>query len=383
MHVVPTYLPATRYGGPIHSVHGLCRALAETGNEVEVFTTNVDGPDVSPVPLGEVIKRDGVGITYFASGRPRRLYRSPAMGRHLARTIASFDLLHIHAMFLWPGLAASRAAVANGVPYVVSPRGMLVRELIANKNRLAKTAWLQLFDRRMLRRAAAVHVTSRREAEDFRELRINARRMITVPNGIEAPDFEPTAAQRERVVLYLGRLDPKKGLELLLQAMARLPGVALNIAGDGDPEYVSELRAMVDALQLGDRVTFLGHLEERRKWQQYRQSAIFVLPSLSENFANTVLEAMIAGCPVVVTPAVGLAETVARSECGRVVAREPDKIATAVRELLARPDLSHAMGQRGMEAAQAFNWSSVAGEMLINYRELVGSADNERSPETT
>lgn len=383
LHVVPTYLPATRYGGPIHSVHGLCKALAVKETEVEVYTTNVDGPGTSAVPLGKPVERDGVHITYFPTGHLRRIYRSPDMGAHLARRIAEFDLVHIHAMFLWPGLAASRTALASDVPYVVSPRGMLVRELIANKNRLVKTAWLQLFDRKMLRKAAAVHVTSRREAEDLNTLGIDAPRVITVPNGIEAPDFSAAPTKREQSVLYLGRLDPKKGLELLLQAMARLPGVRLNIAGDGNPGYVAELKTLVDALQLTDRVVFLGHLEGDRRWKLYRQSAVFVLPSLSENFANTVLEAMSAACPVVVTPGVGMAETVVHRKCGRVVPRESDEIAKVIQELLSRPGEREDMGRRGTEAAKSFTWASVAEQMLTNYRELAGSTLTKRRVEGT
>ena len=127
LHVVPTYLPATRYGGPIHSVHGLCAALAADGHDVHVFTTSVDGPGDSPVPLGQPVALDHVNVWYFPSRRLRRLYWSPPMARALRRDAASFDLLHLHSVFLWPTWAAARAAAAARVPYVISPRGMLVR----------------------------------------------------------------------------------------------------------------------------------------------------------------------------------------------------------------------------------------------------------------
>src|SRR5579862_4440950 len=130
LHVVPTYLPAVRYGGPIYSVHALCRALADRGHDVHVYTTNVDGPGVSGVPLSDPVLREGVKIRYFPCGLGRRVYRSPAMGRALAANASKFDVLHLHSVYLWPTLAAARAARGANVPYVLAPRGMLVRDLI-------------------------------------------------------------------------------------------------------------------------------------------------------------------------------------------------------------------------------------------------------------
>ncbi len=92
LHVVPTYLPAVRYGGPIQSVHGLCAALAARGHDVHVFTTNVDGPGDSAVPLGRPVDMDGVNVWYFPSRWLRRLYWSPPMARALKRDVGTFDL---------------------------------------------------------------------------------------------------------------------------------------------------------------------------------------------------------------------------------------------------------------------------------------------------
>src|ERR1700738_2338480 len=156
LHVVPTYLPALRYGGPIRSVHALCRELAARGHDVHVFTTNVDGPGNSDVPLGRPVGVEGVQVTYFPSELLRRLYWSPSMGRALSAQTASFDLVHIHAIYLWPTLAGARAARRHRLPYVLSPRGMLVPELIRHKSRWVKNAWIALIDRHNLEAASAV-----------------------------------------------------------------------------------------------------------------------------------------------------------------------------------------------------------------------------------
>src|SRR5882757_7176014 len=100
LHVVPTYWPAARYGGPIRSVHALARGLAERGHDIHVFTTNVDGNGESDVPVGRPIDMGGVQVSYFPSRSLRRLYWSPAMWGALSEQITSFDIVHLHSVFL-------------------------------------------------------------------------------------------------------------------------------------------------------------------------------------------------------------------------------------------------------------------------------------------
>ena len=114
LHVVPTYLPAMRYGGPIYSVHELCRSLCREGLEVHVATTNVDGREVSRVPLHAPVNMDGVCVWYFCSPALRRIYWSPGMARFFAARLKSFDLVHLHSVFLYPTNRAARAAGSAG-----------------------------------------------------------------------------------------------------------------------------------------------------------------------------------------------------------------------------------------------------------------------------
>src|SRR5215469_775377 len=118
LHVVPSYLPAVRYGGPIFAVHGLCRALAARGHHVEVFTTSVDGPQDSPVPVGIPVPVEGVQVRYFRSHRLRRLYWSPPLAKALGARIGGFAVVHLHSVFLWPTWVAARAAKRSRVPYL-------------------------------------------------------------------------------------------------------------------------------------------------------------------------------------------------------------------------------------------------------------------------
>ncbi|HEY4573758.1 MAG TPA: glycosyltransferase, partial [Thermoanaerobaculia bacterium] len=170
LHVVPTYLPAWRHGGPILAVHGLCKALAARGHEVTVLTTDVHGDGTLDVPLGRPVAIDGVEVRYFPVRSLRRLYWAPGLAAAARAEVASFDAVHLHSVFLWPTSAAARAAERADVPYVLSPRGMLVPELIDARGRWRKLAWLALAERRTIERAAVLHATSALEAEEAARL---------------------------------------------------------------------------------------------------------------------------------------------------------------------------------------------------------------------
>src|SRR5262245_36873824 len=187
LHVVPSYLPAMRYGGPIFAVHGLCRALASRGHELQVFTTNIDGPGVTSTPIATPVDLDGVQIRYFPCPLLRRLYWSPALGRTLHREIDKYDMVHLHSVFLWPTWAAARAARHAGIPYVLSPRGMLVKDLIARRSRLAKSAWIRLVERSNVEQAAAVHLTSHLEGQELACFGWRLPRLVVIPNAIDEP----------------------------------------------------------------------------------------------------------------------------------------------------------------------------------------------------
>ena len=170
LHVVPTYFPAVRYGGPIYSVHALCQGLAAAGHEVHVFTTSVDGPGDSTVPHDRSVDLDGVQVHYFRSRWLRRLYYSADLATQLGWMAGDFDIMHLHSVFLFPTWAGARAAVRAGVPYVLSPRGMLIRELIRRRSSATKLAWIHLIERGNLERAARIHLTSEEERRALVEL---------------------------------------------------------------------------------------------------------------------------------------------------------------------------------------------------------------------
>lgn len=374
LHVVPTYLPAVRYGGPIFSVHGLARALVRRGHEVHVFTTNEDGPGVSPVPLDKAVDLDGVSVRYFPCAVGRRTFRSPAMGRALARMSTMFDVMHLHCVFVWPTKAAASAAQSAKVPYILAPRGMLVDDLIRRRSKLKKRAWIRLFEVRNVREADAIHVTSEIERTQIENLGLPARRFAMVPNGIDVPPMlvRPMREGTEQrpYILALSRLNWKKGIDRLIRAMLHIPDADLVIAGNDEDGYQSTLEHIARNCGMADRVRFVGPVYGDEKWALISSAHLLALPSYSENFGNVVLEAMACGTPVVVTPEVGLAETVRAAGAGLVVAGEPDALGAAIAGLLADPVRCNAMSAAGRRTAvEMFSWDAVACQIEDAYRQ--------------
>ncbi len=374
LHVVPTYLPALRYGGPIQSVHSLCVALVRQGHRVDVATTNVDGPGDSAVALETRVDLDGVGVHYFPSRLLRRLYYAPRLRRWLRAHVADYDVVHLHSVFLWPTLIAARLAARAGSPYVLSPRGMLVRELVQARSRWLKSVWIALFERRTLKQAAAVHLTSVVEREALRDFMpdVNAQ-LDVIRNGVDEPTHDyPVATQKvPPYVLVLGRISWKKRIERAIEAMAAVPGLRLIVAGGDDEGLLPSLRDYARKLGVADRVEFAGQVQGERKHTLLRDARALLMVSLTENYGNVVLEAMARGTPAIVVPQIGAAEAVQASAGGWVIEDSVDALQIKLQELLTQPELAVVAGTRAARwvVAEA-SWDAVAAQMSRLYRRI-------------
>jgi glycosyltransferase involved in cell wall biosynthesis len=382
LHVVPTYLPALRYGGPIQSVHALCRGLAAQGHDVHVFTTSVDGDGDSDVPLETPVDLEGVKVTYFPSSTLRRLYWSPPMRRALRQAIPTFDLVHLHAIYLWPMWVAARLARGRGIPYVISPRGMLVPELIRRKNRWIKKAWITLIERRNLEKASAIHATSTVEADHLGGFGWSLPPVRIIPHGVDDP--EPTAGKAVSpdiaaaiaggpYALALGRINWEKGMDRLIQALPLSPGARVVIAGGDREGHAAFLADLAKRLRVDDRVTIVArHVGGADKEALFAQAELFAMTSLSENFGLASFEAMRRGVAVLVTREVGMSEIVRDAHAGVIVEGTPDSIAAGLSKLLADASGRRLMGEAGRAHVVAhYGWSAVAQQMEGLYRSVL------------
>jgi glycosyltransferase involved in cell wall biosynthesis len=371
LHVLPTYFPAVRYGGPIYSVHALCRALAAAGHQVRVFTTSVDGEQDSDVPHGRPVDLDGVVVHYFRSRFMRRVYWSADLWEAVRSMTVECDVVHLHSVFLFPTCAGARAAVRAGVPYVLSPRGMLDRDLIAQRSTAAKRTWIRLVERDNLARASRIHLTSAEERRALFDLGLNLAPTVIIPNGVEAPvSFIPDALSRDVralvaqgfEILSFGRINWKKGLDRLIGALPELPNARALIAGNDEEGFTEKLRSLAAQFGVGDRVRFLPRqISGADKEALFARARLFALPSLSENFGNVVAEAMIRGLPVVVTERVGAAEIVRASGAGVVAGSGQQDLTVALAALLRSEERLVDAGVAGRTyAREQLTWDKVA-----------------------
>jgi glycosyltransferase involved in cell wall biosynthesis len=377
LHVVPSYYPAVRYGGPIRSVHGLAAGLVRRGHEVDVYTTSMDGDQDLDVPLGKAVILDGVAVHYFQVPFLRRLCWSPALGRQLRKSISHFDVVHLHSVFLWPTWAAARAAARARIPYIATPRGMLVRDLIGRRSRLVKTAWINLVEKTTFAQAAGVQVTAELERDELLALGWRLPEVSWIPNGVDAPlahlprSAGPFADLPAKYALFLSRISWKKGLDRLITAWQWVPDIPLVIAGNDDEGYQPKLEALAAGLGLSHRVVFVGAASDEHKWALFEDAELFVLPSYSENFGNVVAEAMAMGCPVLVSPEVGIAALVNDVGAGVVCDCSPEQLAQTIRVLLADSSALREMGARGREAVRTtLSWAGVAEQAENLYRRI-------------
>ena len=247
---------------------------------------------------------------------------------------------------------------------------MLFSKWIARKSRFAKKLWIGAVERQTFAKAVAVHCTAQVEWDDARRIGIPLPNPIIVPNGIDLPAAGPTPRLPD-TLLFLGRINWKKGLDFLIDAVKNVPGVKVVIAGNDDEGLTPKLRAQAERNGIADRIDFRGPVSGAAKEALLRTSTALVLPSLSENFGNVVLEAMAVAMPVIVTPEVGLAADVESAGAGIVTGNLPEPLATAIRRLLGDEGARATMGERGRELVQSrFTWDRVAAEMEQHYMRI-------------
>jgi glycosyltransferase involved in cell wall biosynthesis len=292
IHVVPSV--AEKASGPTYSVVRLCESLIEHGQQVMLATLD-EGPMVHPAAY---LRRFEFGLG------PQRLGRSPAMKRWLDRELGSgkVEIVHNHSLWMMPNVYPGTAARRYGVPLVVSPRGTL-SEWAMRSGSPAKRLFWPLVQRKAVAAAKCLHATSEGEYRDIRRWSFR-QPVCIIPNGIDLPPVRPRAGSLPRTLLFMGRIHPIKGLDLLLEAWrevsVRFPDWRLRIIGPDSGGYLDKVLQMARRLQLA-RVVFEGPIYRQAKHEALGDADLFILPSRSENFGVTVAEALAAGTPAIVS----------------------------------------------------------------------------------
>lgn len=357
------YLPVFRYeqGGPIRAVTDLSQAFLRLGHDVTVATSDAtDWPaEWLDAPAGSKVVR----LLKLPEPAMPGGFFSPPQLKEIEPLLDGFDVLHLHLVWVSSNAQLAALARARNMPYVVSLRGTL-DDWSMSRGTIKKRVFLALTGRDMLEKAATVHCTARLESEQsFKWFpRGNA---TVIPNLMDLEPFRklpgPELARQKfgipddgtPLLLFLSRIQEKKGVEVLLRAakILRERGVRfrLAIAGTGAQEYVERNRALKRDLQLQESVMFVGHVGGQEKYSLYEAADLFVLPTSQENFGFVFFESLAAGTPVVTTPLVDTAEDLVASGGAVLAEQNPEAFADAIARLLADPLTLAQMSKRGRE----------------------------------
>jgi glycosyltransferase involved in cell wall biosynthesis len=362
--------------GPTYSVSMLAQALAVSGDEVDLFSVRGCELPLDPRVTQKRFRRDFQGLPLLGD-----LCLSAGMRAELNKVASQADIVHSHGLWLMPTVYPGWAAIRANKPLIISPRGTFSRVAL-ERSALKKRVFRALLQNRVLHAAKVLHATSRAEFEDIRSAGLS-QPVAIIPNGVDVPPLtEGPVRPRSRRLLYLGRIHPIKGLDVLLGAWksleARFPDWTLRLAGP-DGGHEAALREMAARSGL-KRIEFAGPRYGADKVAEYQDAALYVLPSHTENFGMTVAEALASGTPVITTegtPWSGLAD----KRCGWWIKLDVPTLSGALQEAMSLTDSQRAaMGLRGRQwMVDDFSWAQVAEEMRQVYRWTVNGGPEPRS----
>jgi glycosyltransferase involved in cell wall biosynthesis len=382
---------SVKEGGPSFAATAMAEALAGQGVQVTIATTTESreqgarsgGSKAGSMEQGARSEEREGGFGLICFRREFESYKiSFGLARWLRENVGKFDLVHIHALFSFSSTVAARIARKNNVPYIVRPLGVLNRWGMKNRRRIPKHISFRFVELPILLGAAAIHYTSEAERDEaaLLDTRLAEHESAVIPLPIEqrarskeqgAGSKEPflaqfPEAQGKRIILFLSRIDRKKGLELLTDAFAMVreknKEVALVIAGDGEQSYVRELKESARSREHGagrvgseqeqDDVIWTGHLDGEMKAAALAAADVFVLPSASENFGIAAAESLAAGIPTIVSEEVALSSDIRRYDAGVVVKRDVQQLASAISDLLSSRERAAGLAANGRRLAE-------------------------------
>lgn len=371
LHIVPSYKPAYGYGGTIESTSRLCEQLAIAGHTVTVFTTTANGKtelDVKPKRRYEV---EGVSVFYFKRITKDPSHVSPELWLYLRKYGSKFDIVHLHSWWNILIIVAAQICKKKKFKTIFSPHGMFSDYILQHSNVGFKKI-IQPFTKQLLR-YMTLHATSFIEMEDCQKILPGWTGFIAF-NIVWLPEIIIRKKAHDKFcILFLSRIHPKKGIELLMESLSKTEHpFTLQIAGDGDEKYILSLRQKAKCLGIEDRVEWLGWMNREEKFTTLMNADLLALTSYNENFANVVVEALHAGTPVLLSTEVGLSKFIAEKNLGWICTTDPIDIKEKLQQAIDNPECRHQMSK----ASHVIVKEQLSGEVLIteyieNYRKII------------
>lgn len=358
-----------RSGGTSEACAGMAAAQAAAGMDIQILSTQRTGESDDVVArLAANIGHERIRQIGPATGP---LARHPDLASPVSVAVRNAHVIHLHGVWEEIQWLGAQAAVANKIPFVWAPHGMLDPWSLAQSRLKKKTYWWWRW-RSLSSQAAAVHAITRSEETLAAPMFPSSQNFIVESLGHDIPRTPASPSSESREVLFLSRLHSKKNVECLLEACTS-PRADWNlcIAGSGEDDYRRKLEAQVDLFGLGQRVRFTGDLRGAHKTAAWRGAAVFCLPSHQENFGIVVIEALAAGLPVLLSPAVGVAEDLSELPYVRVIDGGADEWDRAIRSVLDDAELRQLARVAGPSFVQErFSWDRIGKRWAAHYANL-------------
>jgi glycosyltransferase involved in cell wall biosynthesis len=393
LKIVPAYYPFREMGGPVTKVSGLARCLVQRGNRVTVLTPDLGlrAHDYSTFriercPCGWKWEQEGVEVIYLSTlARYRAITLNPHVAGFCRNSLTGFDLVHFYGLYDLLGPAVSYFCRHRAVPYMIEPMGMY--RPIDRSFRL-KLLWHRTIGNAFWRNAAKIVATSEMEQQELLADGTPSSKVVVRYNGIDSKSLAPLpprgtfrakwhVSPDEPLILFLSRLIPRKGADILIEAFARAcPELGkLVIAGpEGEPGYRAYLERRAKELRVDTRVLFTGGVYDEDKRALLADGDVFVLPSRYENFANVAAEAMAVGIPVIITSSCGIRSLV-QDRAGLVIPPEKGALVEALRTLIHDKHFYARLKEGCHCVADQLSWDHLTEQMESYYAQVVARSN--------
>lgn len=372
------------YGGTSKIAIELAQTLGRQGTFIDIVTTNANGLADLNVPLKTWINQEFYRVKYFPRWHIGDYKLSYSLTKWLFDNVTNYDLVHTIAVFSYPVSITHLACKIHRIPYINNPQGMLEPWALKYKS-WKKKLYYNLIEKASLNNASAIQMLNQAEAQNVKPLNLRSPLFI-VPNGINCQEFElqhnPKTfyeqfphTRGKTLILFLGRIDPKKGIDLLAPAFAKaltkFSNAHLIIAGPDSTGFLPTVQNYFTEEGCLDNVTFTGMLTGVMKYAALAAASIYVAPSYSEGFSMSVLEAMASGLPCIITKGCNFPEA-ANNQAAFVVDIESLAIANALLDCLSNPEQAKIMGERARKFVfEKYTWDQVARAMQLVYAEVL------------
>lgn len=339
LYVIPYFNP--KRGGDVNVCTSLSKELVKKGHRITIITTDFEFDE----EYITAIKKQGINVVYFKSKfNFGLLIYSPEMKKWLDNNLQSYDIVHLHTFRSYQNILLFNYCKKYDVPYIIQAHGSLSH---LSKNKILKKFFDFRWGNKILNSAFKVIALTKYEKDQCKNMNVPEEKIVIIPNGINIKEYDNlpkkgefrnkySILEKEKIILYLGRINKIKGIDLLLDSFAELSkdikNVKLVIAGPDDG-YLNKIKKKANLLG-NEKILIIGPIFNREKLEVYVDADVYVLPSVYETFPMTVLESLACGTPVIITERCGISNIINNSDFGKVIDYDKSALINSINHML-------------------------------------------------